>query len=184
VVLGGILTTFLSSQGVVNRLMIALGLQKEAILYLGIPGLFRPLLILSELWKEVGWGSIIYLAVIATIDPNLYEAVEIDGGGRWAKIRHVTWPFVTGVFVIGFILSCGRIFSGLGGSTFEQVYILGNPSVYRVAEIIDTYVLRVGLEQGRYSFATAVGLFRNIINLLLLVAANRLSKKLSGKSLF
>lgn len=183
VIIGGIIYSLFSYGGVVNQIFIKMGFVKEPILYLGQKGFFRPLLVLSDLWKEVGWGSIIYLGVIVTIDPNLYEAIEIDGGGRWAKIVHITWPHLKGVFMILFILACGNIMAGMG-STFDQCYVLGNNMIKDVAQILDTYVLRIGLEQARFSFATAVGLFKSVINLILLISVNKLSQTMTGKSLF
>lgn len=184
VVIGGIIYNFLSpSFGPVNDILKRLGLIKESIDFLSSKTFFWPLIVLSDMWKEVGWGSIIYLAVIASIDPNLYEAIDIDGGGRWVKVRHATWPYLKGTFMILFILSCGSIMSGMG-ATFNQVYVLGNITNRGVSDILDTYTLRVGLEGGSYSLATAVGLFKSLINLALLVSANKLSKMLTEKSLF
>jgi putative aldouronate transport system permease protein len=107
----------------------------------------------------------------------------MDGGGRLDKIRHVTWPSIEGTFVILFILACGKIMSG-GGSTFEQVYILGNPLNYDYSDIFATNILRVGLQGGRLSYASAVGLFQGVVNLILLLAANRMSRSVSGKGLY
>ena len=184
VVIGGLIYNFLSpSFGPVNDILKRLGLIEESIDFLSSKAFFWPLIVLSDLWKEVGWGSIIYLAVIAGIDPNLYEAIEIDGGGRWIKVRHATWPYLKGTFMILFILACGSIMSGMG-ATFNQVFVLGNITNRGVSDILDTYILRIGLEGGSYSLATAVGLFKSFINLALLLSANKLSKMLTDKSLF
>ena len=121
--------------------------------------------------------------MIATIDPSLFEAAEIDGAGRRAKIRWITWPHLTGIFMILFILHSGKIMSGYG-DTFDQAYVLGNVSNRGVSDILDTYVLRIGLENLRFSFSTAVNLFKSVLNLGLLLAANYLSKRLTEKSLF
>lgn len=183
IIIGGIIYSFLSYDGVANKILLAFGLIDEPINYLGTASFFKPLLVTSDLWKEVGWGSIIYLGVIASIDQSLYEAIEIDGGGRWAKIYHLTWPALKGVFMILFILNCGSIMSAMGG-TFDQVYVLGNNMIKDVSEILDTYVLKIGLDNGRFSFATAIGLFKSILNLILLIMANQLSKRMTSKSLF
>ena len=184
IIVGGIIYNFLNAySGPVNIILIKLGLVDRGISFLSEDVYFWPVIVLSHLWKEVGWESIIYLAVIATIDPNLYEAAEIDGAGRWKKITNITWPYLKGTFMILFILHCGRIMSGYG-DTFDQVYVLGNVVNRNVSDILDTYILRVGLVQLRFSFATAIGLFRSLSNLLLLVTANYLSKKLTDKSLF
>lgn len=183
IILGGIIYNLFSLNGPVNMLLLDMGIIEEPFHFMASTGFFRPLVVLSELWKEVGWGSIIYLAVIATIDLELYNAIEIDGGGRWAKIIHITWPSLKGTFMILFILSCGSIMSGNGG-TFEQSYVLGNSMNKDVSDILDIFILRVGLENARYSFSTAAGLFKSIINLILLLSANKLSKVLTEKSLF
>ena len=106
---------------------------------------FRPIIVLTQIWKGIGWGSIIYLGVIVSIDQELYEAVEIDGGKRMAKIRYVTWPFLKPTFAILFIMECGKIMSG--GDTFDQIYVFGNTQNREVADILDTFINRVGLEQ-------------------------------------
>ncbi len=184
VVLGGLMFNFLNpTDGLINKVLVDLGIIDLPINFIASNTYFWPILIVSDFWKGVGWGSIIYLAVISTVDPNLYEAIEIDGGGRWSKTIHITWPHLMGTFMILFILACGRIMSG-AGDTFEQVYVLGNVANRRVSDILDTYILRLGLENGRYSFSAAVGLFKSIINLIILVTANTLSKRLTEKSLF
>ena len=184
VVLGGLIFNFLNpTDGLVNRVLVGIGILDSPINFISSDSFFWPLLVLSDLWKGIGWGSIIYLAVISGIDPNLYEAIEIDGGGRWVKALHITWPHLMGTFMILFILSCGSIMSG-AGDTFDQCYVLGNVSNRNVSDILDTYILRLGLESGRYSFSAAVGLFKSVINLLLLLSANTLSKRLTEKSLF
>ena len=184
VVIGGIIYDLLNpSRGLLNKLLLGAGIVDAPIDFISTDLYFWPLIVLSHLWKEVGWASILYLAVIATIDPNLFEAAEIDGAGRRAKIRWITWPHLTGIFMILFILHSGKIMSGYG-DTFDQVYVLGNVSNRGVSDILDTYVLRIGLENLRFSFATAVNLFKSVLNLGLLLAANYLSKRLTEKSLF
>ena len=185
VIIGGIMMLiFLATRDApVNSILLKLGIVDKPTDIINNPDSIWSVFVLSHLWKELGWGSILYLAVITSIDPNLYEAIEIDGGGRLAKMVHITWPALIGTFVILFILACGQIMSGLG-ATFNQSYILGTASNKSTAQILDVYILRVGLEQGRYSFATAIGLFRAIINLILLVAANSISRRLTGKGLF
>lgn len=184
VVIGGIIYQFLNpSHGIVNRLLVQLNLVDKPVDFINTEVYFWPLVVTSHIWKEIGWSSIIYLATIATIDPNLYEAAQIDGAGRWRRIRHITWPHLLGIFMILFILHCGRIMSGYG-ATFNQVYVLGNAYNRGVSDILDTYILRVGLDNMRFSFATAIGLLKSVLNLLLLVVANALSRKLTERSLF
>ena len=184
VVVGGMFMTFFgaSKDSPLNALLLSLDIVEEPLIILNSTKFFWPILIVTDFWKGVGYGSIIYLGVIATIDPNLYEAVEIDGGGRWAKIKYVTWPFLLETFVLLFILACGSIMSG--GGSFDQCYIFGNPMNRSVSNILDVFILRTGLELGRFSYATAVGLFKSVFNLMLLFFANFVAKKVTAKSLF
>ena len=185
IIIGGIIMLiFLPTRDApVNKILLGSGLVDKPTDIINNPNNIWAVFVISHFWKEVGWGSILYLAVITSIDPNLYEAIEIDGGGRLAKMMHITWPALKGTFMILFILACGRIMSGLG-DTFNQSYILGTPANKSMSQVIDVYILKVGLEQARYSFATAVGLFKAVINLLLLISANSLSRRLTGKGLF
>jgi len=185
IIIGGIMMLiFLPTRDApLNQALLSLGLVDKPTDIINNPNNIWAVFVISHFWKEVGWGSILYMAVITSIDPNLYEAIEIDGGGRLAKMVHITWPALKGTFMILFILSCGRIMSGLG-DTFNQSYILGTASNKSMAQVLDVYILRVGLEQARYSFATAVGLFKAVINLMLLITANTLSRRLTGKGLF
>ena len=177
VVVGGIIYQFLNpSHGIVNRLLVQFNLVDKPVDFINTEVYFWPLVVTSHIWKEVGWSSIIYLATIASIDPNLYEAAQIDGAGRWRRIRHITWPHLLGIFMILFILHCGRIMSGYG-ATFNQVYILGNAYNRGVSDILDTYILRVGMDNMRFSFATAIGLLKSVVNLMLLLVANFLSRR-------
>ena len=185
VVVGGMMYNFLrpTPESPFNALLLGLGLIGEPVDLIADKTFFWPLLVLSDFWKEVGWGSIIYLAVIAGIDQEMYEACEIDGGGRWTKAIHITWPHLLGTFMILLILRCSQIMQGTG-DTFDQVFVLGNPFNRGVSDIFDTLILRVGLEHGRYSYATAAGLFKSVINLAILLTVNNLSKRLTGKGLF
>lgn len=144
------------------------------------PGLFRPLLLVSDLWKNTGFGAIIYLAAMASINPELYEAAEADGAGRWRKMWHITLPGIRSVFVLLLILRLGHILD----AGFEQVYIFLNSRVYQVGDIIDTWVFRRGLEQLDYSVAAATGFFKSVIGLVLVLGANKLSKKLGGDGIW
>ncbi|MBP1990105.1 ABC transporter permease [Paenibacillus eucommiae] len=173
VVLAGLLTTLLTTDGgIVNVVLQKLGL--EPVFFLGDASYFRSVLVASGVWKEVGWGTIIYLAAIAGIDPQLYEAAVVDGAGRFRQIWHITLPGILFIIVILFILSIG----GLLEAGFEQIFLLYSPSVYKVADIIDTYVYRKGLVELQYSFAAAVGLFKAVIAFVLLLGANYGAKKL------
>ncbi len=162
--------------------MVDWGILEKGIDFISDERYFRPIIVLTQIWKGIGWGSIIYLGVIVSIDQELYEAVEIDGGKRMAKIRYVTWPFLKPTFAILFIMECGKIMSG--GDTFDQIYVFGNTQNRGVADILDTFINRVGLEQGRYSYATAANLFKSVINIILLLLANKISGRLTEQSLF
>lgn len=185
VVVGGIMFSILSAMpdGPLNKVLLSFHLIKEPIDIINNTRTFWLLLLASDMWKEIGWSSILYLAVIAGIDQDVYEAIEIDGGGRWSKIIHVTWPFIKGTFIIMMILACGNIMNGMG-ETFDQCYILGTAANRDVSMILDVYVLRVGIDNGRYAFATAAGLFKSVINLTLLLSSNAICKRISGKGLF
>jgi putative aldouronate transport system permease protein len=137
---------------------------------------FRSLLIGSELWKEFGWNAIIYLAAISGIDPTLYEAARVDGAGRLRCIWHVTLPGIRNVIILLFIIKLGHILD----AGFDQIYIMYNIQVYQVADILDTFTFRTGLEQFNFSLASAVGLFKSLIGLILVVASNRLARRWGG----
>jgi len=172
VILSGFLITILSpSSGVVNHIISFIGL--KPIYFLGDPDYFRFTLVISSIWKEIGWSSIIYLAALASTDPQLYEAAVIDGAGRWKQMLHITLPSLLPVIAIMFIFRIG----GILDAGFDQVLNLYTPATYRVADILDTYVYRLGLEQMQYGFATAVGLFKNVIAFTLVLIANYLVKK-------
>lgn len=179
VVLAGLVTTLLSTDGgFVNGLLQKLGL--EPIAFLTDTHYFRPVLVVSAIWKEVGWSSIIYLAAIAGVDPQLYEAARVDGAGRFRQIWHITLPGISHMIVILLILQIGHIMD----AGFEQVFLLYSPPVYDVADIIDTYVYRKGLVEVQYSFAAAVGLFKAVIAVILVVGANYLAKKIDQEGIW
>jgi putative aldouronate transport system permease protein len=179
VVLAGLVTTMLSTDGgFVNGLLQKLG--HEPISFLTDTRYFRSVLVISAIWKEIGWNSIIYLAAIAGVDPQLYEAAKVDGAGRFRQIWHITLPGISHVIVILFILQVGHIMD----AGFEQVFLLYSPPVYDVADIIDTYVYRKGLVEVQYSFAAAVGLFKSVIAVILVVGANYLAKKLDQEGIW
>jgi putative aldouronate transport system permease protein len=179
VIVGAILLSFLSvTDGIVNVVLKQLGFVPQQIM--GNPKYFRSILVASSMWKEAGMHSIVYLAAIAGVDVQVYEAAIIDGAGRWQQMRYVTLPGIASTVVILFILQLGSILS----AGMEQTYVLLNPLVANVGEIIDTYVYKVGLKQGDYSFSTAVGLFKSLVGYVLIMGTNWLSKKASGESIF
>lgn len=179
VVLVGIMTTLLSpSHGVVNYILEAFGM--ETIYFMAEPGLFRHLYVWSGVWQEMGWGAIVYLAALSGVDPTLHEAAEIDGATRMQKIVHINIPTIMPTIIIMLILRMGQIAS-VG---YEKVYLMMNDMNVSTAEVISTYVYKRGLVNNNYSFATAVGLFNNIVNVTMLLIANKISKKVSETSLF
>jgi putative aldouronate transport system permease protein len=179
VIIGSIMVELLSpSSGLVNQIIVALG--GKPIFFLAEENWFVPTLIISDVWQSCGWGSIIYLAAIAGVDQQLYEAATMDGAKRFHKIWHVTLPSIMNVIIIMMIFNIGQIMN----AGFDQIFNLYNPKVYEVGDIIDTYVYRVGLIQMDYSFSTAVGLFKNVIALILVLAANKLAKRFGQSGLW
>ena len=172
VIVSGLFIDLLSvNGGLVNKLIVSLG--GEPIRFFLDNDIFRSLLITSAGWKEIGWNSIIYLAAMAGIDPQLYEAAKIDGANKWRQTFHITLPGLIPIIALMFILRLGAI---LEAGT-EQILVMYNPSVYKVADVIGTYVYRVGLGEQNYSFSTAVGLFESIIAFFLIITGNYLSRK-------
>ncbi|WP_240941320.1 ABC transporter permease subunit [Paenibacillus sp. HB172176] len=141
---------------------------------------FRPIYVLTGLWKDAGWGTVVYMAAISSIDPQLYESAMMDGASRFKQIRHITFPLLLPTVVILFLLEIGN-FMELG---FEHVYNLLTPMTYDKGDILDTYVFRTGIQQAQYSFATAVGLFQAVIGFVLVYTFNRVSKKVSDGGLW
>ncbi len=180
VVLGGIMINWLGESGVVNNLITTLGISKQPIGFLSNPKYFWWIAIFSDIWKETGWNAIIYLAAIAGINPTLYEAAKIDGAGKLQQIFHITLPSIKGTITVLFILAV----SGILNTNFDQILVLQNPLNLPSSEVIDTFVYKTALRSSRFSYATAVGLFKSVIALILLVSANMMSKKFNDRSLF
>jgi putative aldouronate transport system permease protein len=176
------ITIWLSpSTGFVNSMLLATGLIKEPILFLGKANAFWWIVVFVDIWKNIGWGSIIYLAAITGVDQNLYEAATVDGAGRFKKITHITLPSIRPTIIALFILQVGNIFHG---ANFDLCYLLSNSLNIERSEILDTYVLRMGISLGRFSYATAVGLLLSLISMLLVISANSISKRMLGEGLF
>ena len=179
VVVCGMITVFLSPEsGVINFLLQAVGI--DPVEFLAKPNAFKWVYVLSGIWQTVGWSAIIYIAALSGVDKNLLEAAEIDGANRIQRIRYVNLPVLVPTIVIMFILRCGSILS-VG---YEKVYLLQNTANLSASEVISTYVYKVGLEKADFGFSTAVNLFNNVINCIVLILSNKLSKKVSGSSLF
>jgi putative aldouronate transport system permease protein len=180
VVLGGILSTWLSDTGFINEILVKTGILDEGITFLAYPQYFWGLVVVSDIWKELGWSAIIYLAAIATLDQDMYEAAEIDGAGRFRKMWHITLPCIRGTVVILLILAIG----GLLNSNFDQILVLWNPLNSPRSTVIDIYIYNVAMRGMRFSYATAIGLFKSGIAFLLLFIANFVTGKISDVSLF
>ena len=178
VIIGGMMTSTLSLHGPVNALGGFLGFEKR--LFLLDASLFRGIIVVTDIWREVGWGSLLYLAAISSINPELYESAVIDGAGRWRQTWSITIPSIRSVIIILLILQIGYFMS----AGFEQILILQNPLVRDVSEIIDTYVYKRGLLGTQYSFATAVGFFKSIVGLMLIAATNYLARRMGAAALW
>jgi putative aldouronate transport system permease protein len=179
VVIAGMIVNFTSPiDGIINQLLGWFGV--EPIHFMNESGYFRTIFISSGIWQEFGWGTIIYLAAIAGIDPQLYEAAQMDGATRWQKMRHITLPCILPTIIILLILSLSRMMD-VG---FEKIILLYNPTTYETADVISTYVYRRGILGGDFSLSAAIGLFNNVINLILLICVNYISRKVSETSLW
>lgn len=184
VIVTGFCQIFLQSNGVINNILMALG-REDSVPFLTAPQYFLPIVVITACWKDMGWWAILFLASITGIDPTLYEAAEIDGAGRLRRIWHITLPGIKGTITVVLIMAMGNLLGGgLSGSNFEQSYLLGNAGNIEASEIIQTYVMKVGLSNGRYSYAAAVGLFQSLISIILVMTSNFVSRKVSGNSLF
>nr|WP_040714140.1 ABC transporter permease subunit [Paenibacillus curdlanolyticus] len=179
VILGGILLDILAPEGgMVNRLVVAFG--GQPIFFLGDGDWFRVTLIVSDVWKEFGFGTIVFLASLAGINPALYEAAEVDGASRLKQTIHITFPAIVPMAVVLMTLSIGNILN----AGFDQVFNLYNPLVYEKGDIIDTFVYRLGILNGKMSFATTVGLFKSVVGTVLIVISYRLAYKLANYRVF
>ena len=185
VVVSGISFRFLSSSGIINSVLKQFGMISEAIPFLNSAEHFWGLAVTLDIWKGMGWWTIVFLAAIVGVSSDLYEAAALDGAGRLKRIWHITLPSILPTIVTVLILALGNLFGGgLSGSNFEQSFLLGNSMNAPMAEIIQTYVFRVGLSLGRFDYATAVGLIQSVISLILIFLSNFTAKKISGTSLF
>lgn len=179
VVIGSILLEILSpSSGLVNQIILFFG--GTPIYFLGEDGWFRFWVIASDMWESAGWNSIIFIAAIGGISPELYEAAQIDGAGRWKQLTNVTLPCIAGTIVVVMVLKVGSMMN----AGFDQIYNMYNSAVMDTADILDTYVYRQGIESSKFSYSTAVGLFKNVINLILVLATNYFAKVIGQEGLF
>lgn len=179
VILGGILIDVLSpSTGIVNSVLQSLGL--EPVFFLGNPDWFPYTLVITDVWKDFGFATIIYLAALTSIDPTLYEAAVIDGANRWRQTWHVTLPGIRAIVVLLMVLNLGNVLN----AGFDQVFNLYSPVVYETGDIIDTLVYRTGLLEAQYGLATAVGLFKSVVSFMLIVLSYRLAYRYANYRIF
>ena len=178
IILGGMLTNWLSTTGMLNQILMGIGLIDQPVNYLLDSGKYWWIASLSDTWKEAGWGTVLYLATMAGIDPTYYEAARIDGAGRFRQVVSITLPMLRTIISLNFILTV----SGMLKSNLDQTLVLMNSQNQVKAEVIDSYVYRMGLAQGDFSYATAAGLGVSIVSVILLVMANKLTSKINDES--
>lgn len=180
IVVTGILHDMLSGTGIINELLMNAHLITQPINFFAHEKYFWPIVAFANVWKETGWNAIIYLAAITSIDPSLYEAAAIDGAGRWGKIKYVTLPGIKPTIIILLLMNVGNVLN----AGFEIQYLLGNGLVQNVSQTIDIYVLKWGISQGDYAIGTAAGIFKSVVSIILIVAANQIAKRNGEERLF
>ncbi len=179
VIVGGIFTQLLTvNGGAVNKILAAFGIQP--VRFLTDANWFRETVIWSSMWKEAGWGTIVYLAAITAVDPSLYEAATIDGASKWLRIWKITIPSVANTVVIVLMLSLGNLL----GNSFEQILVMYNSIVYETADVIGTYTYRIGIGQMQYSYSAAIGMFNSVVGFTLVVSMNALCRKFLDRSIW
>ena len=179
VIVVGMAQNMFISNGIINTTLIKLGVVDEPVFFLGEGKFFWPLVGVINVWKEVGWNSIIYISTMTSIDPTLYEAAAIDGAGRFKRILHVTLPGIKSTFVVLLIMNIGHLME----AGFELQYLLGNPQVYDYSRTIDVFVMEYGISNGKFGRAIAAGMFKSVVAIFLLFGANFIAKKLDEDTL-
>lgn len=178
VVLASVFSNLFGWDGLVNGILGNFGMEK--INFIGSNELFQPFLILTDVWKEFGYASIVCLAAITAIDPGLHEAAAIDGAGWWQRVWHITLPGMLPIIILGFAMDLASVLS----AGFDQVFNLYSVNVYDTGDILDTYVYRVGMVNFQYSYGTAVGLLKSVVGMILMLSVNEFSKKFANRSVF
>lgn len=179
VILAGIIMTLLDpDNGLITQLIYQL--TGERVMVLTSQKWFVPMLIVTDIYKGMGWGTILYFAAISGIDPQLYEAASIDGAGKWKQVLNITLPSIVPTIVVCFIMNCGNILN----AGFDQIFMLYTSHVYDVADVIDTYVYRMGIVNSDYSFSTAAGMFKSVVAFLLIIIVNKIAKKTGNEGLY
>lgn len=176
IVLGGMMISWLSTNGFINQVLMALGLMDQGVNHLLDPDKYWWIAVLSDIWKEVGWGTILYLVGMSRIDPTFYEAARIDGASKLTQIRTITLPLLTPIISLNLILNV----SGLLGSNLDQTLVLMNAQNQNKSEVINSFVYRMGLTQGNFSYATAVSLGISVISIILLILTDRMTRKMNN----
>ncbi len=180
IIVTGILHDALSSTGIINELLLKFHILEQPLNFFAHPKFFWPIVAFANVWKETGWNAIIYLSAITAIDPSLYEAANIDGAGRWARIRYVTLPGIKPTIMILLLMNVGNVLN----AGFEIQYLLGNGLVKSVSETIDIYVLKWGISQNDFAIGTAAGIFKSFVSIVLIIIANQIAKKNGEERLF
>ena len=180
IIVTGILHDALSSTGIINELLLKFHILDQPLNFFAHPKYFWPIVAFANVWKETGWNAIIYLSAITAIDPSLYEAANMDGAGRWARIRYVTLPGIKPTIMILLLMNVGNVLN----AGFEIQYLLGNGLVKSVSETIDIYVLKWGISQNDFSIGTAAGIFKSFVSIVLSVIANQIAQKNGEERLF
>lgn len=178
VIMAGILVDILGSEGIVNSFLSLLGMKPVS--FLGNPSIFPWTMILTDIWKGFGFGTVVYLAALTSIDPGLYEAALIDGAKRWKQTIYITLPLLAPTIILMTVLALGNILN----AGFDQIYNLYSPVVYQTGDIIDTYVYRLGIQQAQYSVGAAVGFFKSIVSCILVVLSYVLAYRVAGYRIF
>ena len=179
VVICSMIREFIKPEGFITQILVHLFNYSGKNLLSG-PENFLPIYVISDIWQGIGWGSIVYLAALTAVDTELYEAAQIDGAGRWKQMLHITLPGIMPTIIIMLIMRLGQVMS-VG---YEKIILLYNEGIYETADVISTYVYRMGLVDRQYSFSAAVGLFNSVVNFVLVILANHISKKVSDTSLW
>lgn len=179
VVITGMVVNILSpAGGLINAIIRQMG--GESINFIISPRYFRGILIVSEIWKECGWGTIIYLSAISGIDPALYEAATVDGANRWNQVFSITLPCILSTIVVVLILRMGSILN----NGFDQIFLMYSPAVYEVADVFETYTYRVAFQEGRFNYSSAVGLFQSLVGMIMIVFTNRIARQMGETGLW
>ena len=180
VIVAGIFTNLLTLDGTINRILTGLHILKKPVVLMGEAGLFWPLMVITGVWKEAGWNSIIFIAALSNVNTELYDAAKVDGAGRFKRMLHVTLPALSSAITICLLFSV----AGIMTAGFDQIYLFQNPLNLSRSEVLDTYIYKTGIKQGLFSRSAAGGLFQSVLNFTTLIVANTVAKRVNGTGLF